>query len=86
MANTKTRKSAIPIYGAAATWAVYALAFNLYRPTDFACAALLSASVFLLLQSVCPEEAVETPAEAPEPEEKYLQGILILTKLFRTDI
>lgn len=83
MANTKTRKSAIPIYGAAATWAVYALAFHLYRPTDFACAALLSASVFLLLQSVCPEEDVEMPAEAPEPEEETSTGNPDLDKIIQ---
>lgn len=75
MANTdkKAQKSVVPIYGAAATWAVYAAVFNLYRPGDFAFVALLSAGVFLLLQAVCPEEAVPSPSggePVPEPPEK----------------
>ena len=55
MANTvkKTRESVLPIYGAAAAWAVYAAAFPLYRPSHFVFAALLSGGVLLLLRAVC---------------------------------
>ena len=68
-ADKKTRKSTLPIYGAAAAWAVYAAAFSLYRPSHFVFAALLSGGVYLLLQSVCPEEAVPAPVP-PEKEEE----------------
>lgn len=71
MANAvkKIRKSVLPIYGAAATWALYAAAFSLYRPSHFAFAALLSGGVYLLLQSVCPEEEMAAPPQPPEKEE-----------------
>jgi len=84
MANTgkKTRKSALPIYGAAAAWAVYAAAFSLYRPSHFAFAALLSAGVYLLLQSVCPEEEIAVP-EPPEKEEEESTGNPELDKAIR---
>ena len=63
----KTRKSVLPYYGVAAVWVVYALAFDLYRPVHFLAAAVLSAGVFALLRSVCPDAAAEAP-KAPEPE------------------
>ena len=71
MANAvkKTQKSVLPIYGAAAAWAVYAAAFSLYRPSHFVFAALLSGGVYLLLQSLCPEEETAVP-EPPEKEEE----------------
>ena len=67
MANTvkKTRESVLPIYGAAAAWAVYAAAFPLYRPSHFVFAALLSGGVLLLLRAVCPVEEISVP-EPPE--------------------
>ena len=69
MANTvkKTRESVLPIYGAAAAWAVYAAAFPLYRPSHFVFAALLSGGVLLLLRAVCPAEEISVP-EPPEQE------------------
>ena len=39
----KIRRSVAPFYGVAAVWVVYALAFDLYRPTHFIFAAVLSA-------------------------------------------
>ena len=63
------RKSVAPYYGVAVTWVVYALLFDLYQVSHFVIVALLSAGVFLLLRSVCPDVAVEVP-KAPEPEEK----------------
>ena len=49
----KIRRSVAPFYGVAAVWVVYALAFDLYRPTHFIFAAVLSAGVYLLLRAVC---------------------------------
>ena len=65
----KIRRSVAPFYGVAAVWVVYALAFDLYRPTHFIFAAVLSAGVYLLLRAVCKDVEVEVP-KAPEPEEK----------------
>ena len=47
----KIRRSVAPFYGVAAVWVVYALAFDLYRPTHFIFAAVLSAGVYLLLRT-----------------------------------
>lgn len=65
----KIRRSVAPFYGVAAVWVVYALAFELYRPTHFIFAAVLSAGVYLLLRAVCKDEEyeVEIP-DTPKPE------------------
>ena len=65
----KIRRSVAPFYGVAAVWVVYALAFDLYRPTHFVFAAVLSAGVYLLLRAVCKDEEyeVEIP-DTPKPE------------------
>ena len=61
----KIRRSVPPFYGVAAVWVVYALAFDLYRPTHFIFAAVLSAGVYLLLRAVCKDE--EHEVEIPDP-------------------
>ena len=61
----KIRRSVAPFYGVAAVWVVYALAFDLYRPTHFIFAAVLSAGVYLLLRAVCKDEEYEV--EIPDP-------------------
>ena len=61
----KIRRSVAPFYGVAAVWVVYALAFDLYRPTHFIFAAVLSAGVYLLLRAVCKDE--EHVVEIPDP-------------------
>ena len=65
----KVRKSTVPYYGAAAVWVVWALAFQLYRLSDFSLVAGLSIGAFLLLRAVCKDEEieVEVPDPAPEP-------------------
>ena len=65
----KIRRSVAPFYGVAAVWVVYALAFDLYRPTHFVFAAVLSAGAYLLLRAVCKDEEyeVEIP-DTPKPE------------------
>lgn len=65
----KIRRSVAPFYGVAAVWVVYALAFDLYRPTHFVFAAVLSTGVYLLLRAVCKDEEyeVEIP-DTPKPE------------------
>ena len=96
MANTvkKAEKSAIPLYGAAAAWAVYAIFFNLYRAGDFAFITLLSGGVYLLLQAVCPEgpanteEASEAPEEetgSPELDKMIREGQLAISEMRRLD-
>lgn len=61
----KIRRSVAPFYGVAAVWVVYALAFDLYRPTHFIFGAVLSAGVYLLLRAVCKDE--EHEVEIPDP-------------------
>ena len=61
----KIRRSVAPFYGVAAVWVVYALAFDLYRPTHFVFAAVLSTGVYLLLRAVCKDE--EHEVEIPDP-------------------
>lgn len=61
----KVRKSAVPYYGAAAVWAVWALLLDLYRPTHFILVGTLSLGLFLLLRAVCADEVTEV--EVPDP-------------------
>ena len=74
MAETvkKSGGAVAPFYGVAATWALYALVFDLYTVWQFLFVAVLSGGVFLLLRAVCGDKA-DTPAPAaaePEEEEK----------------
>lgn len=67
----KTRKSALPFYGAAAVWVIWALFFSLYRLSDFLLAGGLSLGALLFLQAVCKDEVTETEVpDPPKPEEK----------------
>lgn len=68
----KVRKSTAPYYGAAVTWVLWALLRDLYKPSHFAFAAVLSLGVFLFLRAVCRDEVVEEaipdpPKEAEKP-------------------
>ena len=95
MANTvkKTRESVLPIYGAAAAWAVYSAAFTLYRPSHFVFAALLSGGVLLLLRAVCPAEEIsvpepleqETSTGNPELDNVIRDGRLAISEMRRLD-
>ena len=77
------RKSVAPYYGVAATWVIYALFFDLYQFSHFVIAAVLSAGVFLLLRSVCPD-VEETRPRQPEPEpESEATGNAELDKMIR---
>ena len=79
------RKSVAPYYGVAATWVIYALFFDLYQLSHFVIAAVLSAGVFLLLRSVCPD-VEETRPRQPEPEpESEATGNAELDKMIRGD-
>lgn len=67
----KTRKSALPFYGAAAVWVIWALFFSLYRLSDFLLAGGLSLGALLFLQAVCKDEVTEIEVpDPPKPEEK----------------
>ena len=79
----KTRKSVLPYYGVAAVWVVYALAFDLYRPTHFIFAAVLSAGVYLLLRAVCKDEEYEVEIPDPPKPEPASTGNPELDKMIR---
>lgn len=66
----KVRKSAVPYYGAAVTWAAWAALRDLYKPNHFVFVAILSLGVFLLLRAVCKDEVTETIVPDPPKEEK----------------
>ena len=79
----KIRRSVAPFYGVAAVWVVYALAFDLYRPTHFIFAAVLSAGVYLLLRAVCTDEEYEVEIPDPPKPEPASTGNPELDKMSR---
>lgn len=79
----KIRRSVAPFYGVAAVWVVYALAFDLYRPTHFIFAAVLSAGVYLLLRAVCKDEEYEVEIPDPPKPEPASTGNPELDKIIR---
>ena len=79
----KIRRSVAPFYGVAAVWVVYALAFDLYRPTHFVFAAVLSTGVYLLLRAVCKDEEYEVEIPDPPKPEPASTGNPELDKMIR---
>ena len=79
----KIRRSVAPFYGVAAVWVVYALVFDLYRPTHFVFAAVLSAGVYLLLRAVCKDEEYEVEIPDPPKPEPASTGNPELDKMIR---
>lgn len=79
----KIRRSVAPFYGVAAVWVVYALAFDLYRPTHFIFAVVLSAGVYLLLRAVCKDEEYEVEIPDPPKPEPASTGNPELDKMIR---
>ena len=79
----KIRRSVAPFYGVAAEWVVYALAFDLYRPTHFIFAAVLSAGVYLLLRAVRKDEEYEVEIPDPPKPEPASTGNPELDKMIR---
>ena len=64
------RKSAIPIYGAAGAWILYALVFPLYKVSHFVGAILFSGAVGFILWLIFRKkvEVIEVPEKPVEPE------------------
>ena len=58
--------SVLPIWAIGGFWMLYALIFPLYRLTDYAIAAVLSAGVFFLAKKLIPPRTVWVE-QAPEP-------------------
>ena len=79
----KIRRSVAPFYGVAAVWVVYALVFDLYRPTHFIFAVVLSAGVYLLLRAVCKDEEYEVEIPDPPKPEPASTGNPELDKMIR---
>ena len=79
----KIRRSVAPFYGVAAVWVAYALVFDLYRPTHFVFAAVLSAGVYLLLRAVCKDEEYEVEIPDPPKPEPASTGNPELDKMIR---
>ena len=79
----KIRRSVAPFYGVAAVWVAYALVFDLYRPTHFIFAAVLSAGVYLLLRAVRKDEEYEVEIPDPPKPEPASTGNPELDKMIR---
>ena len=56
------KASPIPLYGTALVWAVYCIAFPLYKPSHFILLLLLSAGVFILLTKLFPGRTITVDA------------------------
>lgn len=68
-------KSAIPYYGIAMVWMICALRFDLYKLNHFLLVSFVSIGVFLLLDDICGNNAVEKDAVASaRPEEKLVSN------------
>ena len=79
----KARKSTAPYYGAAALWVVWALLFDLYRPTHFIVLGILSFGLFLFLRAVCKDEVTEVEVPDPPKEEEKSTGNAELDKMLK---
>ena len=79
MATVK-RRSTVPYYAAAGTWIIYALLFPLYRVPHFIIAAVASAAVFAIMNSVC-GTVEEVVPDKPKKEEST--GNAELDKMIR---
>ena len=70
------KKSVIPFYLTAAVWLVWALAFSLYRVSDYVLCAIVSVLVFILGKAIFPDKTYalpdppgqEAPRAQPEPK------------------
>lgn len=84
--NTKpSGQSVAPFYGVAAVWLVYALLFDLYRPTHYLLAAVLSAAAGLLLNAFCGPKETAAPQQekSTEPAQPESTGNAELDKMIR---
>lgn len=63
------RRSAVPVYIAAAVFALYALIFPLYALKHFFIAALVTAAAWLIADRLIPPVTEYVPEPEPEPEE-----------------
>ena len=79
----KVRKSTAPYYGAAALWVVWALLFDLYRPTHFIVLGILSFGLFLFLRAVCKDKVTEVEVPDPPKEEEKPTGNAELDKMLK---
>lgn len=82
--NTKpSGQSVAPFYGVAAVWLVYALLFDLYRPTHYLLAAVLSAAAGLLLNAFCGPKETPQQEKPKEPAQPESTGNAELDKMIR---
>lgn len=79
------KKSAAPIYLVGAVWLIYALAFPLYRVTDYVLCAVLSAVAFAIGKTIWPNATLivadPEPKQEPAREKKKTTGNEELDKL-----
>lgn len=68
MKKIVTKRSAVPLYGAAAVWAVWCLVLPLYKLWHLALLAALSVGVYFLLTKLFPGTKVEVEVPQPKPE------------------
>lgn len=74
--KTIRKKSALPLYLAAACWLVYGLIFPLYRLWHFLPILAVSAAVWLIAAKKCPDRVVEVEDTLPGTGNALLDQIL----------
>lgn len=62
------KKSAAPLYAAAAVWAVWGLFLPLYRLSHFVLAIVVSIAAAAVTRKLCPGKVITVPDPKPEPK------------------
>ena len=75
MKKTIVHRSAAPFYTAAAAWAVYALAFPLYKVGHFVIAAVVTLAVFFMMKLPL---SIYTPAPPLSDSTRLLLSLLLM--------
>ena len=70
------KKSAAPLYAAAAVWAVWGLFLPLYRMSHFILAAVCSVAVWLIARRVWPDKVVTVADPPPQPADPETAALL----------
>jgi len=70
------KKSAIPIYGAAAVYAVYALIFPLYKLSHFMWGAIAAIAAYFILSKLIPDKVERIEKEPEYTGDELVDGLL----------
>lgn len=74
--NEIRKKSAIPIYGAAAAYAIYSIVCPLYKMSHFLWGALITVGVYLLLSKLIPDTVITVEKEPEYTGDEIVDELL----------